>query len=61
VLKNSHSKVRRNFIALGCAIKDDLDFGGHFLSLRWGGFFQTVGFSTTTGESAQVPDPKEFG
>jgi len=31
VLKNSHSRSRRNFIALGCTINDVLDFGGPFL------------------------------
>jgi hypothetical protein len=47
--KKTHSQeVRRNFIAPGCPINDVLDFGGHFLSLGWSGFFKRGSFSTAT-------------
>jgi hypothetical protein len=42
-------EVRRNFIALGCPIKDVLDFGGHFLPLGWCSFFKRGVFPTATG------------
>jgi hypothetical protein len=29
-------------------MNDVLDFGGHFLSLDWDGFFKRGGFSTAT-------------
>src|ERR1700704_3041044 len=44
MLKTHTLEVRRNFIALGCPINDVLDFGGPFLPLGWGSFFQKRGF-----------------
>jgi hypothetical protein len=54
--KKTHSQeVRRNFIAPGCPINDVLDFGGHFLSLGWSGFFKRGSFSTATPYYTQNP------
>jgi hypothetical protein len=44
VEKTHALEVRRKFIAPGCPINDVLDFGGHFLSLGRGSFFQKRGF-----------------
>ena len=47
-------------MALGCAINDVLDFGGHFLSLGRVNFFKRWGFSTATPDYAQNSSMSEM-
>src|SRR5580704_1546035 len=55
LLKTHSREIRRNFIALGCAINDVLDFGEHFISPRGDRFFKRRRFSTPTRGYTQNP------
>lgn len=59
-MKNSYSQLRRNFIALGCPIKDVLDFDG-FSTPRLGRFFLKRDFSTGTRDYNSYPNDPQRG